>query len=102
MEDETSMSILIHSHVSNQLGFWATSLYSAMIGKTGGITYRSAPIQLMIDDSIGGQFDLRPVIDIGTNTSEHRFKISMVDLGAYIYPTPAVQVISTIQYTQTR
>ena len=56
----------------------------------------------MIDDSIGGQFDLRPVIDIGTNTSEHRFKISMVDLGAYIYPTPAVQVISTIQYTQTR
>jgi hypothetical protein len=102
IEDETSMSILIHSHVSNQLGFWATSLYSAMIWKTGGITYRSLPIQLMIDDSIGGQFDLRPVIDIGTNTSEHRFKISMVDLGSYIYPTPAVQVISTIQYTQTR
>jgi hypothetical protein len=104
LEDATHWSCILNTHISDYTGFWASSIYSFNIWKKGGAADKSQPIQISIDDSIGNQFDLKPSIDTSTDTTQHRFRISLIDIGAtgYLYPTPAVNVVATLQYNQSR
>jgi hypothetical protein len=78
-------------------------MYSFTIWKKT-IAFASTPIQMSIDDSIGNQFDVAPTIDVTSDTSQHRFRIQLNDIGGtpFPFPTPLVNVVATIQYTQSR
>jgi hypothetical protein len=104
LENNTQWSCMMNIHMSDYLGFWAYSIYSFSIWNKGGTSYTSTPIQLSIDDSIGNQFNLTPIIDVTSDTSQHRFRIQLNDIGstAYSFPTPAVKIVATLQYTQSR
>jgi hypothetical protein len=104
LEPYTQWSCMMNIHISDTGGFWVYSMYSFTIWKKASTADASTPIELSIDDSEGNQFSLAPIIDTSTDTTQHRFKIQLNDIGAspYSFPTPAVNVVATLQYTQSR
>lgn len=103
LDPYTQWSCIMNIHLSDYGGFWAYSVYTFTIWKKT-IAFASTPIQLSIDDSIGNQFDVAPTIDVSTDASQHRFRIQLNDIGGtpFSFPTPAVNVVATLQYTQSR
>jgi hypothetical protein len=95
---------MMNIHITDYNGFWAYSMYSFSIWNKAGTADSSTPIQVSIDDSVGNQFNLTPIIDTSTDTTQHRFRIQLNDIGAspYSFPTPAVKIVATLQYTQSR
>ena len=104
LESKTQWSCMMNIHISDHDTFWAYSVYSFTIWNSGGASFASTPIQMSIDDSIGNQFDVAPIIDVTTDPTQHRFRIQLNDIGGspYVFPTPAVDVVATIHYTQSR
>jgi hypothetical protein len=104
LDSKTQWSCIMNIHISDHSGFWAYSVYTFTIWKDS-IADASTPIQMSIDDSIGNQLEVAPTIDVTSDTSQHRFRIQLNDIGtsiAYLFPTPPVDVVATLQYTQSR
>jgi hypothetical protein len=104
LPNKTQWSCIMNIHLSDHDSFWAYGVYSFTIWYASGTAYASTPIQISIDDSIGNQFEVAPTIDVTTDPTKFRFKIELNDIGAspYTFPTPLVDVVATIQYTQSR
>lgn len=103
LEDYTQWSCILNAHVSDYGGFWVYSVWSFTIWKKAGNAFASQPVQIAIDDSLGGgQLQLKPLIDVTTDPTQHRFKLQLNDLAAFLFPTPAVNCVATINYTQSR
>ena len=98
--EDTQWMISITLNAADLSGLWIYSLYTAVIGNKGGILYASTPQQVVIDDAIGGQFDLVPVITLVA--PYHKLLAKLMDLGSYAYPTPPLKIVGTIKYNQLR
>jgi hypothetical protein len=100
---KTSWIIQVSTMVTDNDGFWVMSQYDGMIYHDGSAAQVGFLKGSIHKSNPAGQFELRPDIDVVTNTDEHRVYIELVDiLGTYSYPTPPCNVIVQIKYTQTR
>jgi hypothetical protein len=83
-------------HASDVAGNWFYETGSLYIEKVGGVAAFNAPIVITTANS--GAFTFALGIDVVTNPAEHRFGVVSAGAGFPLY----IQVILTLNYTQTR
>lgn len=103
LEEDTQWSCVMNAHIADYAGFYVYAVWSFTIWKKGTDAYTSTPKLISSNDSTGGtNLELYPIIDVTTDPEEHRFKLQLNMIGSYTFPTPTVNVVATIQYTQSR
>jgi len=98
--DDTQWMISITLNASDVSTLWIYSMYTAVIGNKGGSLYASTPQQVVIDDSIGSQFNLVPEINL--SAPYHTIYAKLIDIAPYLFPTPPMKIVCTIKYNQLR
>lgn len=83
-------------------GFYLYSKSTTSFLNVGG-GCGSTPVNVLIsEDSLGGQLEIVPDIDTITTPGLFRIRAVVNTIGAYTYPTPAVTISCTLNYTQVR
>lgn len=99
IEDETQLTCVMTIQATDYNGFWAISQYYFTIWKKTGVAYVSNT-KLIWDNSHDVTYQIQPDIDVTTDTTQHRFKATMI--AGSSFPTPKLDIVSSIQYIQSR
>ena len=99
IEDETQWTCIMTTQATDYNGFFAYSQYQFSIWKVGGVAYVS-DIKLVFDNSHDVTYQIQPAVDVITDTTQHRFSATMI--AGSSFPTPKLDIVSSIQYIQSR
>jgi hypothetical protein len=102
LPNNTQWLVTIDLIATDLAGFWIYSKTSTSFLDVAG-TGAATPVNIItVDDSGAGALNILPVIDTASTPGLFKIWAQVNTVGAFTYPTPAVLITATVNYTQAR
>jgi hypothetical protein len=102
LPDDTQWLVTIDLIATDLAGFWIYSKTSTSFLDVAG-TGAATPVNIITTDDAGaGALNILPVIDVISTPGLFKIWAQVNTIGAFTYPTPALLITATVNYTQAR
>jgi len=102
LPNDTQWLVTIDLIATDLTGFWIYSKTSTSFLDVAG-TGAATPVNIITTDDAGaGALNILPVIDVVSTPGLFKIWAQVNTIGAFTYPTPALLITATVNYTQAR